>query len=230
MSIKKEIQKLDPSGIIDLFVLDTTALGGGVVRYHSGVNEKGSPVVWKGDAYDPFPIKAIGFDKSSKGKLPRPIIEISNIGGILSLEIQKYNDLVGATVTRKRTLIKYLDAINFINGNPDADSNEQFPDEIYIINRKVLETNEAIKFELASPFDAPGAKLPGRSVIQNTCTWVYRSANCSYAGGPVAKFNDVLTSNPAEDNCGKRLESCKIRFGEYAVLPYGAFPGAGLIR
>jgi phage-related protein len=32
------------------------------------------------------------------------------------------------------------------------------------------------------------------------------------------------------DQCGKRLDSCKLRFGEGAVLPYGGFPAAGLVR
>ncbi|HFF4526214.1 TPA: phage minor tail protein L, partial [Acinetobacter baumannii] len=31
--------------------------------------------------------------------------------------------------------------------------------------------------------------------------------------------------DPNLDACGKRVSSCTCRFGENAVLPYGAFPG-----
>lgn len=35
------------------------------------------------------------------------------------------------------------------------------------------------------------------------------------------------TVNPADDVCGKRLSSCKARFGSNAELPFGGFPGLG---
>lgn len=35
------------------------------------------------------------------------------------------------------------------------------------------------------------------------------------------------TVDPLEDVCGKRISSCKKRFGEYAELPFGSFPSVG---
>jgi lambda family phage minor tail protein L len=35
------------------------------------------------------------------------------------------------------------------------------------------------------------------------------------------------TGDPLNDVCGKRLSSCKVRFGENAELPFGSFPGVG---
>lgn len=228
MSIKNEIQKLSTTAVIELFVLDATSLGGRVTRFHAGTNVLLQPVVWQGETYEPFPMTIEGFDASTKGELPRPTVEVSNIGGGISQEIARYNDLVGAIVTRKRTMARYLDAVNSPgNVNPDADRNEQFPDDIFIINRKISENKQIVKFELVSPFDVAGVQLPLRQVIQNTCTWVYRSAECSYAGTPVAEYNDELTSDPAQDECGKRLSSCKLRFGEHGELPFGAFPAVG---
>jgi lambda family phage minor tail protein L len=72
--------------------------------------------------------------------------------------------------------------------------------------------------------------LPRRQVVQNVCAWRYRSAECGYTGGAVADINDQPTTDPARDQCGKRLASCKLRFGQYAELPFGGFPAAGLIR
>lgn len=39
--------------------------------------------------------------------------------------------------------------------------------------------------------------------------------------------NDVIVSTASQDICGKRLTSCKLRFGT-RVLPFGGFPSAGL--
>jgi lambda family phage minor tail protein L len=39
--------------------------------------------------------------------------------------------------------------------------------------------------------------------------------------------NDQGVSTEAADVCGKRLSSCKARFGQTAELPYGGYPGIG---
>lgn len=71
--------------------------------------------------------------------------------------------------------------------------------------------------------------LPRRQIIPNICWWAYRGADCQYTGGPVARADDTATSDPQLDDCGKRLASCKLRFGAFAPLPFGGFPGAGRI-
>ena len=42
--------------------------------------------------------------------------------------------------------------------------------------------------------------------------------------------NDQGVSSSTLDVCGKRISSCKARFGDTAVLPFGSFPGAGLVQ
>jgi len=81
MSIKSQIQKLDPGAVVELFELDLTKLGGPVLRFHAGTNKLSQPVVWKAEVYEPFPIKAEGFDLSTNGTLPAPIVTVSNVGG-----------------------------------------------------------------------------------------------------------------------------------------------------
>ena len=49
--------------VIDLFELDLTPLGGEVIRFHSGANGYYGPVIWKGVAYNSYPIEATGFEK-----------------------------------------------------------------------------------------------------------------------------------------------------------------------
>ena len=231
MTIQEDIQKLDAGTLVELYVVDATAIGGDVVRLHSGVNGLNSNVIWQGNEYIRFPVEAIGFDLSGKGQLPQPKMRVANISGLMSALMRDYDDLIGAKVTRKRTFAKYLDAVNFPGGvNPSADAGQYFPDDIYFIHRKAAENKIHIDLELAAPFDLAGVALPRRQVVANVCSWRYRSAECGYAGGAVADINDVATADLSRDRCGKRLSSCKLRFGANAELPYGGFPATSLIR
>ena len=224
--IRAEIQSLSPSAVVELFELDySNYTNGAVVRFHAGTNQLNSPVVWKGLEYIPMPIEATDFEMSTTGSLPRPKIRVANVDGIISATIMAFDDLVGAKVTRRRTMTKFLDAVNFQGGvNPDADPTQAFQDDIWYVERKVSETRYMVEWELSSAFDLMGVRLPYRQVIQNSCTWRYRGAECGWTGSNFDK-NDTAC-NPDKDECAKRLSSCRARFGASAILPYGGFPGA----
>lgn len=230
--IKSDIQKLNPGSIVELYQLDTTKAGDPNTYYlHNGVNELGNSVVFDGNRYTRFPVIASGFDKTGQGPIPRPKVQIANVTGLIGALAKELGDLVGSKLTRIRTFSRYLDAVNFPGGvNPEADPNQVLDRETWFVDRKSSENKVFIEFELAAAFDVQGVMLPRRQVVQNVCTWQYRSAECSYAGGPVADKNDAPTSDPAKDRCGKRLQSCRIRFGALNELPFGGFPSAGLIR
>lgn len=230
--IESDIQKLNPGTIIELYQLDTTAAGDPNIYYlHNGVNELGNSVVFDGNLYTRFPIIASGFDKTGQGPIPRPKVQIANVTGLIGALAKELGDLVGSKLTRIRTFSRYLDAVNFPGGvNPEADPNQIIDREVWFVDRKSSENKVFIEFELAAAFDVQGVMLPRRQVVQNVCTWQYRSAECGYAGGPVADKNDVATTNPALDRCGKRLQSCRLRFGANGELPFGSFPSSGLVR
>lgn len=228
MTIREDIQKLEPGAIVEMFDVH---VGVDVFRFHSGTNQLGGDLVWQGNEYLRFPIEADGFEWKGSGTLPRPKLRVANVTGLVGALVRENNDLVGCKVVRRRTFARYLDAVNFPGGvNPAADPNAAFPDEVYFIDRKATENAVVLEFELAAAMDVHGVLLPRRQVIQNVCTWRYRSPECGYAGGAVADINDAATSDMAADQCGKRLASCKLRFGDYAELPFGGFPAAGLIR
>jgi len=230
-AITSEIQKLAPSAVIELFVLDLNLFNEGVVRFHAGTNELRRQVVWQGNTYEPFPIQAEGFEFNGNGQVPRPKLKVANVTGSITALILSYQDLVGAKVTRKRTLLKYLDAVNFASGaNPTADPSAEFADDVYFIDRKSRETRDVVEFELAAAFDLEGVSLPRRQIVQNVCPWVYRGSECGYTGTAYFNANDETVSSRAQDACGKRLVSCQKRFGANAELPFGGFPAAGLIR
>lgn len=230
-TIAAELAKLSPSARIDLYVIDLTPLNGPLIRLHAGLNKLMQPVVWQGEQYVGFPIQAEGFDVRADGTQPRPTITASNLYGSLNAAVREYNRLVGARLIRKRTRARFLDAVNFPGGvNPDADPTAAIADDVWVFDRIGNRDKFRISWELANPLDQPGRVVPARQCRNTVCTWEYRSADCGYAGLPVAKADDTPTSNPTEDRCSLLVSGCKLRFGADALLPIGIFPGVGLLR
>ncbi len=172
--IISDLQKINPSSIIELFSITTeVALHGSATtyRFHAGTNRVGNgDIIWAGDTYVKMPIQAEGF-AFQRGQLPRPTLTISNALGTITAilltvnQTTTGNDLTGATVTRIRTLARYLDSINFPgNTNPfgTPDPTAEFPKEIYKIDRKATENRDIVRFELASVFDLAGIRAPKR--------------------------------------------------------------------
>ena len=231
MTIAQELHKLSAGAIVELYELDATAVGGTVTRMHAGTNELRQPVVWQGNTYNPFPIEVSGFEFSGRGQLPRPTVKIANVSGLVGALVRELDDLLGAKFTRKRTLVKFLDAVNFPGGvNPTADPTAALPDDVFFVDRKASENKVVIEFELAASFDVAGVTLPRRYIVQNVCPWRYRGAECGYTGTSYFDSADNAVGSAELDVCGKRLSSCKLRFGQNAPLPYGGFPAAGLTR
>jgi lambda family phage minor tail protein L len=238
-----ELQKVNPSSIIELFELElTTALHGVdfTYRFHAGINDVGSgaqDIIWDGNTYAKYPIEVEGFDYNAEsGSLPRPTIRVSNLfGSITAILLQVNattpgNDLTGAKLTRIRTLVRYIDGANFSGGtNPygTPDTSAKLPDEIYYVARKITESRDLVEFEMAASFDLAGVRAPKRQCSANLCPWIYKGAECGYSGTSYFDENDKAVTDSADDKCGKRLSSCQARFGSTAELPFGGFPGIG---
>ncbi|KWV17126.1 phage minor tail protein L [Xanthomonas translucens] len=231
MSILADIQTLEPGARVRLFELDATDLGADQLYFHA--HRQSTPIVWQGEVYYPWPVEATGFERTSD-QPPNPRLRVGNIDGTITAMCQLFDDLVGARLIVRQTLVQYLDPVNFAGGNPTADPDEHFPDEIWYIERKVSEDDEVVEFELATAADLNGEQLPGRQIIAGTCGWIirggYRGPYCGYNGPPVADINDNPTSDPGQDTCGGKVRSCKLRFGENEPLNFGGFPAAGLLR
>ena len=170
-----ELQGIAPGAVIELFTLSLNSTLHGdstIYRFHNGANlNANGEVVWDGNSYLRFPIECNGFEFGSTGTLPRPTITISNIFGTITTILQDVNtttvgnDLNGATLTRIRTLARFLDAVNFTGGtNPfgTPDPTAEFPQEIYILDRKVTENRSVVTWEAQSALDLVNVKLPKR--------------------------------------------------------------------
>ena len=216
-----ELQGIAPSAIIELFELqlDSTLHGASTLyRFHAGSNlNANGELVWNGNAYLRFPVEVDGFEYTGTGQLPRPKIRIANVLSVITALLLTVPDgLEGAKVTRIRTLARYIDAANFPNstnplGTPDPTA--EFPQEIYYVDRKSIETRDIVEFELASALDLAGVRAPKRQCMANLCQWVYKSSECSYSGSLA--------------ECKKTLVDCEQHFGEGQRLPFGSFPGVG---
>jgi len=229
-SIAVESVKLSQSAPVELYVIDLAPLSGPVYRFCPQTNELGAAVVWQGLTYTTFPIEADGFAARAMGSFPRPRLRAGNAAQSLGALIRDYDHLRGARLTRKRTMARYLDAVNFAAGNAGADPYACYPDELWLVDRCSSRNRLFIEWELCNPLDFIGIGLPGRTVQANWCPWRYRSSDCGYAGAPVAKIDDSPTTFLSEDRCSKRLSGCKLRFGANGELPFGGFPGVGQVR
>ena len=177
--IVSELQKVNPSAVIELFTLtlDNSLHGATTVyRFHAGTSLKDNgEIVWAGNSYTRYPVQAEGF-QYGKGQLPRPTLTFSNAIGTISAilltvnAITTGNDLTGATVKRIRTQARFLDAANFpSNVNPygTPDPTAEGKQEIFLIDRKAAENRTVVTFELAAVFDMAGVRAPKRQCTRS---------------------------------------------------------------
>ena len=221
-----ELSNLTPSAVVTLFDIDLTNLLDSqslpnltasaekvgftpqvdqILRFHNNIKVFNSQITWQGNTYFPAPIQASGFEISSKGTLPTPMLSISSqsekgndILSLLKHQILSFGDIIGAKVTRRRTFAKYLDWTNFqfeteptqkqpfsprIQELPEGyepDPNAELPLDIYFIERKTSENKATIQYQLSSVLDLEGIKVPRRTIISDRCQWEYRGPGCWY--------------------------------------------------
>lgn len=213
--------------MLDLYEADFTKLSatGTVLRWHNGVNEFYGDVVWKGQKYNAYPIAVEGFQQKNEGTYARPTMTVANVTGLVTGINSDFDDALGVVITRRQVPVKFLDAVNFANGNPNADTTQEAVSR-YVIEEMTEQTFEQVTYSLATPVDCDNAVIPGRTILADVCQWSYRGDGCGYAGGPVADEKDNPTTSATADRCSHRRSGCRLRFPRPAVLPISCFPGA----
>ncbi|MAH47581.1 phage minor tail protein L [Candidatus Pacearchaeota archaeon] len=216
--LQDEIISLEPSTVLEMFELELGRFSGKSFRFHPGTVFKGN-LVFDEKVYHALPIEVDQFEVKGDGSLPRPHLRVSNVDGVISNIMEGYDDFVGLKIKRIRTFLKFIDSKNFRHeenpfGAPDPTA--RFPDDIYVINQKVAENKNLVEFELVSPLEMDTVKLPGRQIISNYCTWVYRGNGCHYGNSfvrPPKKFfpSDSLQArgDPIADEKDKEFVSTK---------------------
>ncbi|MFC0225691.1 phage minor tail protein L [Serratia aquatilis] len=250
MAITNDVQKLEPGDTIRLIEVDGTKFGADVLRFHnetiphtpteivtSGGDEsklKPRSIWWQGKEYGAYPYEISGLASSSDGASATPKLSVANLDGVITALCLRFDDMLQAKVTIHDTFVHYLDARNFAGGNPKADPQQEFK-QVFYVDSKSAEDNEAIEFTLSSPMDLQGLRIPTRQ-ITSLCTWCMRGLyktgdGCGYAGqnGWFDKKGKQV-DDPSKDQCSGLLTDCKKRFGENSELDFGGFPGSALIR
>lgn len=210
---------------LDLFEADLQPMGGDVLRFHSGTNGFYTDVIWKGRAYPAYPIAVEGFEMKNEGTYSRPSMAVANVSGLITGVNHDFADMIGVVITRRQVPVKFLDAVNFPNGNPDADPTKEGVSR-YVVTRMTEETFEQVTYELATPVDCDNAVMPARTILADVCQWIYRGEGCRYSGPPVADERDNPTSDPSKDKCSHRKSGCRFRYPRPAPMPISSFPGS----
>ncbi|MGY2365617.1 phage minor tail protein L [Pseudomonas azotoformans] len=229
MAINTDVQLLEPGDAVRLYEVDATHLGGDLMRFHGHMQD--GTIIWQGQAYEPISIEAKGLDLNGDGRPALPTLtvgnEIAGVRGALSALCLHLDDLAGAKVTIRETFRHYLDAANFPDGNPQASDQQRVMS--WFIEQKTDEDEMQLEFQLSSPADLQGIKVPTQQ-ITSLCRWArmnqYRGEACAYIGTALFTKHDEPTDDPAQDRCAGRWRSCKVRGN---TARFGGAPGSSLI-
>ncbi|WP_407240615.1 phage minor tail protein L [Escherichia coli] len=146
---------------------------------------------------------------NGKGTSTRPTLTVSNLYGMVTGMAEDLQSLVGGTVVRRKVYARFLDAVNFVNGNSYAD-----PEQEVISRWRIEQCSElsavSASFVLSTPTETErcfsGTYHAGQHLHRT-----YRGDECGYSGPAVADEYDQPTSDITKDKCSKCLSGCKFR-------------------
>ena len=214
-----ELIRTASSARIDLWEADLSATGGQRYFFCNERNEYGKSVIWQKRRYRPYPVRMEESGMSGRGAAARPSLVVSNLYGIVTGLAEAYQSLVGATVIRRSVCARFLDAVNFRLGNPEADPQQEVVSR-YVIEQLAELTSLTARFILAVPTETDGLVCPGRIMLADLCPWAYRSAECGYAGPAVADSNGQPVTDIVQDHCGNCAAGCRLR---HNIRRFGGF-------
>jgi lambda family phage minor tail protein L len=245
-SVFSIVRKFAPGELITLYKIDLTMFSGGSIVYlTNNVFEERVPIQFGGNIYAHMPVAMDSVDTDSTSGPAQPRLQVATSGGPVASLVSQYKDLRGAKVYRIRTFAEFLDIMPDGAGgttvNPGADSNAILPMDFFIVDRKLSANKVMAEFQLVSPTDQDGVKIPLGIVTKRYCTKVYRFNNggtfsydnrhdpCPWGSDvPDGGFYFDINDNPCgadNDRCSKTMRGCTARFGLNVGLPFGAFPG-----
>lgn len=167
--IVRDLQKQNPGG--SLIILYELEMPDGTTWYfHDGKSSSITDITFDGNTYSAIPIEFDGIDATSDGPSYRPTLTIGNVLNIFRDELgasYTYEDMLGKKFTRRRTLSTYL------TSSPAV----ELPKDVFYVDRVGSTSIISVSFELASPFDLEGVKLPSRIILGGGCSWQYQGAS-----------------------------------------------------
>ena len=169
-----------------------------------GLDDDGTDTVEFGQKeYLAIPIELTGIEAKASGAIARPSLSVANLPvltknkgdkettleeitsgtiGNLDVPFESNYELIGTRVTHRHV---YLSDCNTNTASP-----AQFPSHTYYIDRIESENALSVTFELASPLDVEGVKIPHRSVIGQYCSWRYQGRVLGHGGGCTWRYKE----------------------------------------
>ncbi len=146
---------------------------------------------------------------NGKGSSARPSLTVSNLFGLVTGRRRTCRAWWGPRWSAAG-YARFLDAVNFVAGNPEADPEQELTDR-WVVEQMSELTAMTASFVLATPTETDGALFPGRIMLANTCMWDYREMN---AGITVLRWR-MSSTNPTtdirKDRCSKCMRGCEMR-------------------
>ena len=178
--ITKDLLKLDPgSELIQLYELEYQK--DTYVYFHAGLDDDLSLLQFRDyttnvtvRSYTALPVQTEGFEQKSEGAIARPTVTFGVAQTVLTDAIGTidWDTLVGLKLIRRTTLKKYL-----YGESGDASPPVEFPRQVWYIDRIKDRDKVHVTFEMTSPFDVSGVKVPGRNIVANRCPFIYQGAS-----------------------------------------------------
>ncbi len=162
-------------------------------------------VTWAGFSWIAFPFELDPITEESKGEVPRVVLRVSNVSRVMDAYIQTYDVYCKTNGVSPVTLNIYiLNSGNLSDATPVAEY-------IYdLIQPKLNAIWATFVLGASNPFTQ---RFPPYRILKNHCRYVFKDANCAYAGG-------IAT-------CNKTLARCREIFGS-SDPRFGGFPGVGI--
>lgn len=158
--------------------------------------EYDSNITFNGDVYAAFPITHEFIEESGNQEIAQIKLRASNISRYIQAYLEQY-DLRGKRVD---IILVWANQLN----NPDVKIVDTYYIDSYAANEKDVE------FTLTSKFDVLEVPLPSGKYLRSHCRWVFKSAECGYAG--------------SETSCNRTFQRCQAlnnvaRFGGFPSIP-----------
>lgn len=216
------VQVIEPgSELVYLFELELDSST--TLYFHPGVEADLTTVQFRDRAspytvrtYTALPMEMQSLEINADGAMNRPELTIANVLNTFSAAIGniRNEDLVGKALTQRSTLKKYL-----YGETGDASPPIEFPVRKFYLDRILNENNTSVSFELASPFDLSGVKVPNRTIIGKYCNWIYQGYELGHAGGCTWSKNSTL--NYADGSGGVNSHKAYFTQDNEPIVPTG---------
>lgn len=195
MSIISSLNSLEDGGVIVICL--KIEIPGTDTIYITNNNEA---VTFLENQYISFPFQISELTFGSTGEVPQWQIQIDNTTRIMEQYLQLYDAYLKQYGPNDNEIKTTLYVVNAL------DTSDSILEEVFILESFSTDSNWAsFTFSAKSTFTV---RYPSRRILQNFCSWKFKSTKCAYSG--------------TGTSCDKSIKQCRIYNNS---IRFGGFPG-----